>query len=147
MTRYVVAPNGVPSPLLTHMMNKRIEEERKAPCARHCEAKAFEIELRQKDARITELEAQNAKLKGVLKLIATAENSALDLAYCKGIARARAKLEGFTFHDSRHTAATRMAAKPGIDVLTLCKIFGWSNTKQALAYFNPKPSDLAKLLD
>lgn len=67
MTRYVVAPNGVPSPLLTHMMNKRIEEERKAPCARHCEAKAFEIELRQKDARITELEAQNAKLVEALK--------------------------------------------------------------------------------
>lgn len=63
MTRYVVAPNGVPSPLLTHMMNKRTEEERKAPCARQCEAQAFKIELRQKDSRIAELEAEVAALK------------------------------------------------------------------------------------
>jgi hypothetical protein len=30
--------------------------------------------------------------------------------------------------------------------LTLCKIFGWSNTAQALTYFNPKASDIAKQL-
>ena len=57
-------------------------------------------------------------------------------------ARNRANLEGFTFHDSRHTAATRMSSK--VDVLTLCKIFGWSNTTQALTYYNPKASDIAK---
>lgn len=67
MTRYVVAPNGVPSPLLTHMMNKRTEEERKAPCARQCEAQAFKIELRQKDSRIAELEEQNKALLDALK--------------------------------------------------------------------------------
>lgn len=61
-------------------------------------------------------------------------------------ARDRAGLEGFTFHDARHTAATRMALIPGLDVLTLCKIFGWSNTSQALTYFNPTASDIAKRL-
>lgn len=58
--------------------------------------------------------------------------------------RQRAGLEGFTFHDSRHTAATRIAQK--VDVLTLCKIFGWSNPKQALTYYNPSASKIASML-
>lgn len=57
-------------------------------------------------------------------------------------ARKRAGLSGFTFHDSRHTACTRLARK--VDVLDLCKIMGWVKTTQALTYFNPKPSDLAR---
>ena len=59
-------------------------------------------------------------------------------------ARDRAGLSGVTFHDARHTAATRMA--PLVDVLTLCKIFGWSNTSQALTYFNISAADIAKRL-
>lgn len=59
--------------------------------------------------------------------------------------RDRAGVEGMTFHDSRHYAATQMAKL--IDVLTLCKVFGWTNTKQALTYYNPKASDIAKMLD
>jgi integrase len=59
-------------------------------------------------------------------------------------ARARAGLSGFLFHDARHTAATALARK--LDVLTLCKVFGWSNTKQALTYFNPTASDIARRL-
>lgn len=61
-------------------------------------------------------------------------------------ARTKAKLAGFTFHDSRHTAATRIGRIPGIDVLMLCKIFGWKDTKQALTYYNPTAADMAKLL-
>lgn len=57
-------------------------------------------------------------------------------------ARDRAKLSGFTFHDSRHTACTRLARK--VDVLDLCKIMGWVKTTQALTYYNPKTSDLAR---
>ena len=48
------------------------------------------------------------------------------------------------FHVSRHTAATRMARI--VNVLTLCKIFGWKKTDQALTYFNAKASDIAKQL-
>ena len=59
-------------------------------------------------------------------------------------ARTRANLSGFLFHDARHTAATALARK--LDVLTLCKVFGWSNTKQALTYFNPSASDIARRL-
>jgi integrase len=56
-------------------------------------------------------------------------------------ARDRAGLAGFSFHDSRHTAATRMARK--LDVLDLCKVFGWRGTGQALAYYNPTASQIA----
>lgn len=56
--------------------------------------------------------------------------------------RDRAGISGVTFHDSRHTAATWLAQK--INVLDLCKVFGWSNTKQALVYYNPTASDIAK---
>ena len=59
--------------------------------------------------------------------------------------RQRAGVEGITFHDTRHTAATRLSKK--VDVLTLCKIFGWKNTKQALTYFNPKADDIRRMLE
>jgi len=58
--------------------------------------------------------------------------------------RQQAGLTGFTFHDTRHTAATMLCKK--VDVLTLCKIFGWSNTSQALTYYNPKAASIAALL-
>lgn len=57
-------------------------------------------------------------------------------------ARDRAGLSGFTFHDARHTAATRLAGK--LDVLTLCKVFGWTNPAQAMAYYNPSPGEIAR---
>lgn len=59
--------------------------------------------------------------------------------------RNKAGLSGFTFHDSRHTAATWIAKK--VDVLTLCKIFGWTDPKMAMVYYNPKVAALARLLD
>ncbi|WP_322997155.1 site-specific integrase [Castellaniella sp.] len=58
--------------------------------------------------------------------------------------RARAGLDGFTWHDTRHTAATMLSCR--VDVLTLCKIFGWANTSQALTYYNPKASTIADML-
>lgn len=67
--------------------------------------------------------------------------------------RARAGLEGFTFHDSRHTAATMIAGRmrsgsvPAQQaVMDLCKMFGWSRMDQALVYYNPKASDIAARL-
>lgn len=70
------------------------------------------------------------------------KSQSLDALFRK--ARGRAGLDGFTFHDARHTAATRISRQ--VDVLTLCKIFGWSNTSQALTYFNPKAADISKML-
>lgn len=58
--------------------------------------------------------------------------------------RQRAGLEGFTWHDTRHTAATMISKR--VDVLTLCKIFGWSETRQALTYYNPSASSIADML-
>lgn len=58
--------------------------------------------------------------------------------------RKRCGHEGFRFHDARHTAATWMAKK--VDVLTLCKIFGWTDPKMAMVYYNPKAADIADLL-
>lgn len=61
-------------------------------------------------------------------------------------ARERAGLSGFTFHDSRHTAATRIA--PTLEnVLDLCLMFGWTKTDQALTYYNEKPGRIARRLD
>lgn len=59
--------------------------------------------------------------------------------------RGRAGLDGFTFHDARHTAATRLA--PHIDVLDLCKIFGWTTATRALVYYNPTGPELARRLN
>jgi integrase len=59
--------------------------------------------------------------------------------------RDRAGLVGFTFHDSRHTAATWLARR--LDVLDLCKMFGWSNPKQAMVYYNPSASSIAAVLN
>lgn len=67
--------------------------------------------------------------------------------------RARAGLDGFTFHDSRHTAATMIAGRmrsgsvPAQQaVMDLCKMFGWSRMDQALVYYNPKAGDIAARL-
>jgi len=67
--------------------------------------------------------------------------------------RARAGLSGFTFHDSRHTAATMIAGRlrsgsiPAQQaVMDLCKMFGWSRMDQALVYYNPKAGDIAARL-
>lgn len=66
-------------------------------------------------------------------------------------ARVRAGLDGFTFHDSRHTAATWIAGRMksnGIAaqqaVFDLCRMFGWTKIDQALVYYNAKASDIAK---
>lgn len=60
--------------------------------------------------------------------------------------RIRSGLEGFTFHDSRHTAATRIALLPRMTEMVLCKIFGWKNPKQAMVYFNPSARQMAAML-
>jgi integrase len=58
--------------------------------------------------------------------------------------RGRADLDGFTWHDTRHTAATMISKK--VDVLDLCKIFGWTDPKMAMKYYNPHVSTLSAML-
>lgn len=58
--------------------------------------------------------------------------------------RGRAGLDGFTFHDTRHTAATWLARK--LHLLDLCLMFGWANTKHALIYYNAPAADIARQL-
>ncbi len=59
-------------------------------------------------------------------------------------ARMRAGLDGFTFHDARRTAATRISKQ--VDVLMLCRIFGWSDPKMAMVYYAPTTQEMLKLL-
>lgn len=59
--------------------------------------------------------------------------------------RNRAGLSGFTFHDSRHTAATHIAQK--LHVLDLCKMFGWTDPKRAMIYYNPTADQIADRLN
>lgn len=54
------------------------------------------------------------------------------------------KIEGLTFHDLRHTAATRLAEK--LDLLELCKMFGWKDPRHALVYYNKGAAETAKKL-
>lgn len=70
------------------------------------------------------------------------KSQTLDALFRK--ARGQAKLSGFTFHDARHTAATHLAQK--LHVLDLCRMFGWSNPKMAMRYYNAKASDIAARL-
>lgn len=70
------------------------------------------------------------------------KSQSLDALFRK--ARERAKLSGFTFHDLRHTAATNLARK--LHVLDLCRMFGWSNPKMAMRYYNATAEDIAAQL-
>lgn len=60
--------------------------------------------------------------------------------------RTLAGLEGFTFHDARHTAATLIAKSGKVSVLELCKMFGWRDPRYAMVYFNPEPGHLSERL-
>lgn len=62
-------------------------------------------------------------------------------------ARDSAGLSGFTFHDSRHTAATRIGRQVGqlgrLSFPEFCKVFGWKDPRNALVYVNPSAAELA----
>jgi integrase len=95
-------------------------------------------------------EALIEKMKGWdSKLVFGLKSQSLDALFRKY--RQRAGLEGFTFHDSRHTAATWIAGRMRSNnisaqqaVLDMCKTFGWTKVDQALTYYNPSAADIAK---
>lgn len=55
--------------------------------------------------------------------------------------RDRAGLADVHFHDTRHTAATRIARK--LELLELCKAFGWRNPKMAMVYYKSDAERMA----
>lgn len=57
----------------------------------------------------------------------------------------KAGVKNITFHDTRHTAATRLAQK--ISVLDLCRMFGWRDPRHAMIYYNPSAGEIAKRLE
>lgn len=70
----------------------------------------------------------------------TAESiSALFAQLCK-----RCEIEGLTFHDLRHLAATRLSKK--LNTLQLCRMFGWKDPKQAMTYYNETAAEVAEKL-
>jgi integrase len=70
------------------------------------------------------------------------QSQTLDALFRK--ARGRAGLDGFTFHDARHSAATRIGRQRLLDVLELCRMFGWKDPRMAMVYFNPTASQIAQ---
>jgi integrase len=72
----------------------------------------------------------------------TIDAASLDALFRKH--RKKAGLEGFTFHDARATALTRMSKK--VDVLTLARISGHKDINELLTYYRETPQDVAKRL-
>lgn len=59
--------------------------------------------------------------------------------------RDKAKVQGLTFHDSRHEAITRLSKK--LDVLALAKMVGHRDIKMLMTYYDESAEELAKRLD
>ncbi len=60
-------------------------------------------------------------------------------------ARNAAELSGFTFHDSRHLACTRLARK--LSPLELARMMGHKDLKMVMRYYNETAAEIAKRLD
>tara|TARA_R110000782_G_C14819221_1_gene413853 strand:- start:8211 stop:9167 length:957 start_codon:yes stop_codon:yes gene_type:complete len=60
-------------------------------------------------------------------------------------ARAAALLSGFTFHDSRHLAAVRLAQK--VTALDLARILGHKDLRMTMRYYSETAASIAKRLD
>jgi integrase len=54
-------------------------------------------------------------------------------------ARKNARIENFTFHDTRHTSATRMAEN-GASIIAVKEILGHADIKTTMKYFHPDKS-------
>lgn len=58
--------------------------------------------------------------------------------------RSKAALSGFTFHDAKHLACTRLAKK--LSPFELAKMVGTRDLKTLMIYFNKSASDIADML-
>ncbi|MGU2502411.1 tyrosine-type recombinase/integrase, partial [Pseudomonas aeruginosa] len=59
--------------------------------------------------------------------------------------RDRQKIDGLTFHDTRHEATTRLARK--LDVLDLARMTGHRDPRSLMVYYNATASEVASRLD
>lgn len=123
--------------------------------ALHTGMRASEVLSARRDGSVTHLaqtkngDARSVPLSGrAQKLIALCPSYSIDSATLDALfrkARAKAGLSGFTFHDSRATALTRMSKR--VDVMTLAKISGHRNVNMLLStYYRVSPEDIAKRL-
>lgn len=87
---------------------------------------------------------------------------AVTLAFVRSVKRARKQyvaecakrrraptsgfLVGIRLHDLRHEATSRLAHVPGIEVHMLARITGHKTLSMLMRYYNPTPTELAKLL-
>ena len=71
------------------------------------------------------------------------QSGQLSVQFMRG--RKRAGLADVTFHDSRHTAVTRLARK--LELLDLARMIGHTNPRSLMVYYNPSAEELAKRLD
>lgn len=60
-------------------------------------------------------------------------------------ARAKTGIDDVVFHDTRHTAITRLAKK--MDVLALARMTGHKDIKQLMTYYNESAEEMANYLD
>lgn len=49
-------------------------------------------------------------------------------------------------HLGRHTAATWIGRSGKLQLVELCRMFGWSNPRMAMVYFNATAEDMANRL-
>lgn len=78
--------------------------------------------------------------------IFTVSDSSRDTLFRKARKEAGLEHADLTFHDSRHEAASLMAKRIK-NALTLCKIFGWKDPKNALIYYNPTNDEILEELN
>ncbi|NNP73896.1 integrase [Acinetobacter defluvii] len=76
----------------------------------------------------------------------TVSDSSRDTLFRKARKEAGLEHADLTFHDSRHEAASLMAKRIK-NALTLCKIFGWKDPKNALIYYNPTNDEILEELN
>lgn len=82
-------------------------------------------------------------INGEKETVFDVKTSQLDALFRK--AKKNAMLDGFTFHDSRATAITRLAKK--IDILDLAKMIGHKNLSMLMVYYRETAEEIADKLD
>lgn len=105
---------------------------------------AYLAKTKNGDAREVPLSKRAVELFGLLPTEPSARVAAgtRDALFRK--ARAAAGLAGFTFHDSRALALTRLARK--VDVLTLARIVGHRDPRSLMVYYRESAADIASRL-